>query len=100
MREPERESGQPRLINSEKGMGAHVTRGGTAKRARNASAYGWSRLGRSLALPAGRRARGGLGAWGLFAGTRVVFGTDRNRVETGPVEKATRPRGGRPGRRD
>src|SRR2546427_6378826 len=61
MREPERESGQPKLINSERGMGAHGTRGGTAKRARNASAYGWSRLGRGPALPAGPRARAGLG---------------------------------------
>ena len=66
LRKPERESGQPKLINSERGMGAHGTRGGTAKRARNASAYGWSRLGRSLALPAGRRSRAGLGAWALF----------------------------------
>src|SRR6266568_2780341 len=42
------------------GWEAHGTRGGTAKRARTASTYGWSRLGRSLALPAGRRSRAGL----------------------------------------
>src|SRR5258708_21668926 len=85
-------------------MGAHGTRGGTAKLARNATGHGWSRLGRSLppsvagllrrtgALPAGRRSRADW--WnGPCSGKQHILGHGRNKVGRGRERRPT-------GRRD
>ncbi len=76
-------------------MGAHGTRGGTAKRARNATEHGWSRLGRSLALPAGRQSRAGFGH-GPCSGKQHILGHGRNTDGTRPDEEADRSAGRRP----
>ena len=75
-----------------RGWEAHGTRGGTAKLARNSSAYGWLRLGRSLALPARRRSRADW--WnGPCSGKQHILGHGRNTDGTRPDEEADRSAG-------